>query len=105
MHRLLTDELYHFYLGDPVTMLQLLPDGTHRIITLGHDVLNGQKVQCVVTNNVWQGSFLVEGGRFALLGTTMAPAFDFSDFALGDRESLIRQYPGCKDLIVQLTRK
>jgi predicted cupin superfamily sugar epimerase len=105
LHRLPTDEIYHFYLGDPVTMLQLHPDGSHRVITLGNDVLNGQKVQYLVPKFVWQGSFLVEGGRFALLGTTMAPAFDFSDFVLGDRSSLMSQYGACKDLIVRLTRE
>ena len=104
LHRLPTDEIYHFYLGDPVTMLQLFPDGSHRVITLGADVLNGENVQYLVPKFVWQGSFLVGGGRFALLGTTMAPAFDFSDFVLGDRQSLIRHYPACKDLIMRLTR-
>jgi predicted cupin superfamily sugar epimerase len=105
LHRVPTDELYHFYLGDPVTMLHLLPDGTHSIVTLGNDVLNGQNVQCLVPKFVWQGSVLVEGGCFALLGTTMAPAFDFSDFVLGDRQSLISRYPACEDLIMRLTRE
>ena len=105
LHRLPTDEMYHFYLGDPVTMLQLFPDGSHRVVMLGSDVLNGQNVQYLVPKYVWQGSFLMEGGRFALLGTTMAPAFDFSDFVLGDRQSLIRHYPTCEDLIMRLTRE
>jgi predicted cupin superfamily sugar epimerase len=104
LHRLPTDEIYHFYLGDPVTMLQLLSDGRYSLVTLGPDVLNGQQVQSLVPKFVWQGSFLIEGGRFALLGTTMAPGFDFSDFEAGERRSLIAQYAACKDLIVRLTR-
>ena len=80
LHRLPTDEIFHFYLGDPVVMLQLFPDGHGETITLGPDILSGQVVQCVVPKFVWQGAALVAGGRFALMGTTMAPAFDFADF-------------------------
>jgi len=105
MHRLPTDELIHFYLGNPVTMLQLHPDGTGRTIILGHDILKGQVVQCVVPMQVWQGSFLAEGGRFALMGTTMAPGFDFSDFEPGDRAKLAAEYEQYADLIKCLTNK
>lgn len=105
MHRLPTDEVIHFYLGDPVTMLQLHPDGTGRTIILGHDILKGQVVQCVVPMQVWQGSFLAEGGRFALMGTTMAPGFDFSDFEPGDRAKLVAEYEQYADLIKRLTSK
>ena len=84
-------------------MLQLMPDGTGKIVTLGPNILDGQLVQCVVARNVWQGSFLKDGGDFALLGTTMAPGFDFSDFELGKREELIMQYSQYNDLIGRLT--
>jgi len=103
LHRLPTDEIFHFYLGDPVTMLQLKSDGTGRIVTLGPDILAGQLVQCVVPGNIWQGMFLHDGGDFALLGTTMAPGFDFADFEPGRREDLIAQYGEYGDLIRRLT--
>src|SRR5207245_2095434 len=77
LHRLPTDEVYHFYLGDPVEMLQLWPDGSGRVGTLGQDVRAGQLLQVIVPRGVWQGSRLRPGGAFALLGTTMAPGFDF----------------------------
>src|SRR3972149_1810437 len=35
MHRLASDEVFHFYLGDPVEMLHLFPDGSGRVVTLG----------------------------------------------------------------------
>lgn len=104
MHRLPTDEIFHFYLGDPVRMLQLWPDGSSRTVTLGSAVLAGQQPQVVVPGGVWQGSHLVEGGRFALLGTTMAPGFDYSDYESGQREELIRIYPERTELIRRLTR-
>ena len=85
-------------------MLQLHPDGEGRIVTLGLDFARNQSPQIVVPAGVWQGSRLVEGGRYALLGTTMAPGFDFSDYEAGDRAELVRRYPAFQELIEQLTR-
>ena len=104
MHRLISDEVYHFYSGDPVEMLQLLPDGSHKVVALGSDVLSGQEVQVVVRQGVWQGSRLKHGGEYALLGTTIAPAFDPSDYEHGDRDILVRDYPDCAEMIRALTR-
>jgi predicted cupin superfamily sugar epimerase len=103
LHRLPTDEIFHFYLGDPVQMLQLPPGGPGRVLTLGGDLLAGQQPQVVVPRGVWQGSCLAPGGAFALLGTTMAPGFDFADYEAGDREALAAQYPEFAELIRRLT--
>ena len=103
LHRLPTDEVFHFYLGSPVRMLQLLPDGDGCLLTLGTDLAAGERPQILVPRNVWQGSLLAPGGSFALLGTTMAPGFDFSDYQAADRELLVARYPLCTDLIRQLT--
>lgn len=104
LHRLPTDEVYHFYLGDPVLMLNLYPDGSSSKIVLGHDIAQGQSVQLVVPKGVWQGSYLLQGGEFALMGTTMAPGFDFADNEMGSRDSIIKQYPSEEDLILKLTK-
>jgi predicted cupin superfamily sugar epimerase len=104
LHRLKSDEMFHFYLGDPVTMLQLHPDRHNEIVTLGHDILNGQKIQVLVPKGIWQGAFVKDDGRFALLGCTVAPGFDFADYEQADRKELVEQYPVCKDLIIRLTR-
>jgi predicted cupin superfamily sugar epimerase len=104
MHKLPTDEIYHFYLGDPVELLQLYPDERSEHITLGQNVLAGQKVQYVAPRGVWMGSHMLPGGTFALIGTTMAPGFTNDDYVGGAREMLIRQYPREKELIVRLTR-
>lgn len=103
LHRLPTDEIYHFYLGDPVTMLQLHPDGEVTRLTLGTDLAGGQSVQTTVPAGSWHGSAVEEGGHFALMGTTMAPGFDFDDFEPGERDSLIRAYPDQRELIERLT--
>jgi predicted cupin superfamily sugar epimerase len=104
LHRLPTDEIFHFYLGDPVHMLQLAPDGTGQVLMLGPDVLGGQSPQMIVRRGVWQGSFLAPGGTFALLGTTMAPGFDFADYEAGERDALTPRYPQFADLVRRLTR-
>jgi predicted cupin superfamily sugar epimerase len=102
LHRLPTDETFHFYLGGPVTMLQLAPDGG-RVVTLGTDLAAGQHPQIIVPRGVWQGSFVQPGSAFALLGTTMAPGFDFIDYKAGDRDKLTVQYPDYAELIQRLT--
>ncbi len=102
LHKLQTDEVYHFYLGDPVEMLLLYSDGTSSIVVLGQNIEAGQSVQVVVPHGVWQGSQLLEGGQWALMGTTMAPAFDSNDFELGEREALSRQFPERVELIREL---
>ncbi|GAP21417.1 cupin domain-containing protein [Leptolinea tardivitalis] len=104
IHRLPIDETYHFYMGDPVEMLLLYPDGKSQRIILGHDVLNGQKVQFTVPHGVWQSSHLLPGGQFALAGTTMSPGYADSDYEGGEQQDMIRRYPQEADLIRSLTR-
>jgi len=105
MHRLPTDEVYHFYLGDPVEMLLLYPDGKARHVILGQDIFAGQRVQFVAPRGVWQGSHLLPGGRFALIGTTMAPGYEDDDYEAGVRDELVALYPQEKNLITHLTRE
>lgn len=104
LHRLPGDEIYHFYLGDPVELLQLHPDGTGTISVLGQEVLAGMHVQHVVPGGTWQGSRLVAGGHWALMGTTMAPGFAFEDFEAGERDYLCQAYPAFSDQIKALTQ-
>lgn len=105
LHRLRSDEVYHFYMGDPVTMLNLRADGSGKVVTLGHDITGGQRVQLTVPAGTWQGSALAPGGRFALMGTTMTPGFEYQDFELGRRETLLEQYLKYSDLITRLTKE
>ena len=105
LHRLPTDEIYHFYLGDPVELTILLPEGICKQVTLGQDLLGGQHVQFAVPAGVWQGSRLKPGGSFALLGTTMAPGYTDEDFVLAARETLLAAYPDQAAVIRGLTRE
>jgi predicted cupin superfamily sugar epimerase len=102
LHRLNSDEVYHFCLGDPVQMLNLRPDGTGEAVILGQDLTAGQRPQHAVPRGVWQGCRVLQGGAYALLGTTVAPGFEFDDFEPGDARALAAVYPAFAGLIRNL---
>lgn len=104
MHRLASDEIFHFYLGDPVEMLQLLPSGRSALFTLGQDLNAGEQMQLVVPAGVWQGTRLTGDGKVALLGCTVTPGFDFADYESGKYAELATQWPAEAERIRKLTR-
>lgn len=101
-HRLPAEEVFHFYLGDPLETTLLYPDGSSQQIIMGQDLAAGQHVQFVVPRGVWQGSRVAPGGRFSLIGTTMAPGFLFSDYESADRDALLAQYPQERERILAM---
>ncbi|MHC4561721.1 MAG: cupin domain-containing protein [Planctomycetota bacterium] len=101
-HRLGSDEVFHFYCGDPVTMVHLGQAGCETI-TLGSDVAGGHRPQVIIPAGTWQAAHLAELGHFALMGCTVAPGFDFADFEMAERQDLIEQFPQHADLIETLT--
>ncbi len=103
MHRLESDEIFHFYIGDPCEMLQLHPDGSGETITLGTDLAAGEKPQIRVPRSSWQGMRLLPGGSFCLMGCTVAPGFEFIDYAHGGRDELVGEYPDFAEEIELLT--
>lgn len=105
MHVLPTDEVFHFYLGDPVEMLQLKPDGSAETFALGPDLGGGQHVQLLVPGGVWQGTRLLAGGKFALLGCTVSPGFDYADYTSGEYDKLASKWPQEAERIRALTRQ
>jgi predicted cupin superfamily sugar epimerase len=104
IHRLQSDEIFHFYLGDPVEIIQLFPEGSGRVIILGSDILNGMQLQVVVPRGVWQGARLLKNGRYGLLGTTVSPGFEFADYESGHRDELVKSYPQYREWIIALTK-
>ncbi len=105
LHTLPFPEIYHFYLGDPMELSLFHKNGKVEQIIMGQDILNGELLQFTVPGNVVQGSRIVRGGKFALIGTTMSPGFTFDDFYLNLREEMVGKYPESKDLILSLTRE
>jgi predicted cupin superfamily sugar epimerase len=104
MHVLESDEIFHFYLGDPVEMLQLHPDGHSVLLTLGPDLSAGQQVQVVVPAGVWQGARLMGDGKVALLGCTVTPGFNYSDYHNAKCADLAAKWPDQAERIRALTR-
>jgi predicted cupin superfamily sugar epimerase len=104
MHVLTSDELFHFYLGDPVEMLQLWPNGESKIVTLGSDLAAGQQVQHLVPAGVWQGTRLIGDGKVALLGCSVVPGFDFADYTSASYTKLATTWPEEAERIRLLTR-
>jgi predicted cupin superfamily sugar epimerase len=104
MHVLDSDEIFHFYLGDPVEMLQLYPGGGSALYTLGPDLEAGHEVQLVVPAGVWQGTRLIGDGKVALLGCTVTPGFDFADYRNGSFAELASKWPAERERLKLLTR-
>ena len=103
LHRLPGSEVFHFYLGDPVTLLQLFPDRTSTKVTMSNQLELGHQLQVIVRGGTWQGCKLCPGGKWALLGTTMSPGFDYADYEAADREQLLSQYPDAQEEIREYT--
>ena len=104
LHRLRSDELWHFYDGGPIVVHVIDADGQRSDILLGNDPERGESPQAVVKAGSWFGSKLQIADSFALVGCTVAPGFDFADLELADRAELVRLYPQHRQLIEQFTR-
>jgi predicted cupin superfamily sugar epimerase len=103
LHVLASDEVFHFYMGEPVRMLQLWPDGSGQEVILGTNLAAGEVPQVVVPAGVWQGSRLVGDRGFALLGCTVAPGFEYADYRSARRAELTARWPGFAKEIERLT--
>jgi len=106
MHRLQTDEVWHFYDGSPLELLLLYPDGHGRKVTLGANALAGELRQFTVPHGVWQGSAPRHSaaGTYSFVADQLSPAFDNADFQMGYRDQLQHEYPAFAKDIERLTR-
>jgi uncharacterized protein len=104
LHLLDSDEMFHFYLGDPVEMLHLYPDGRSAVFILGQDLMAEQQVQLHVPAGVWQGMKLVGDGEMALLGCTVTPGFNYADYHNASVAELAAKWPKEAERIRALTR-
>lgn len=104
LHRIRSDELWHFYSGDPITVVEVTSNGAKKT-TLGTDIKAGQTPQYVSPAGTWFGSYLNDGGKWALVGCTVSPGFEFADFEVGKRIELLKSFPNSKKEIEALTRE
>ena len=104
LHRIKSDEIWHFYAGGPLVISAIHPDGERSDLTLGPDPGAGQSWQIVVPAGAWFGASLAPDAAYALVGCTVAPGFEFTDFELADSATLARRYPQHAARIAQLMR-
>jgi hypothetical protein len=103
LHRVVSDEVWHHYAGDPLELHTLDAAGVHTVTRLGPDVEAGERPQHVVQAGLWQAAVPL-GERFALCSCTVAPGFDFADFELPPRDALLARFPAHRALVERLTR-
>jgi len=103
-HKIRSDEMWHFYAGQALEVLEISPAGNLRCTRLGPDVLQGEVFQHVVPAHTWFASRVASGGTFSLVGCTVAPGFDFADFCLAERAALVAVFPQHQQIIHALTR-
>lgn len=96
-HRIKSDEMWHFYGGDAIVVVEITAKGEVK-----ETLLNKNNVQYVVPANVWFGAYLPESAEYALCGCTVAPAFHFSDFELANKEQLLALFPAATKMIEKL---
>ena len=103
LHRIASDEVWHFYAGDALIVYELEKDGSLVEHRLGSFPEKEEAFQCVVKAGHWFGAKVAPGGSYALVGCTVSPGFDFLEFELADRGELTRLYPHQRELIKMLT--
>ena len=105
IHRVKSDEIWHFYLGSPVTIHLINEDHISPRIKLGNNLENDENIHYVVKKDTWFCAEVNNNMSFALMGCTVSPGFDFEDFELGNKDKLILQYPQHKDLIERFAKQ
>lgn len=105
LHRIQSDELWHFYLGSPLIVVEITPKGELIETILGHDILQGQQVQYNVKAGHWFGSYPLtkKSEEFSFVGCSVAPGFDYQDFELARAETLANQFPQHREVIESLS--
>ena len=104
LHRIKSDEIWHFYAGAPLTLTFIHPDGRLETPRLGSEPDLGQHFQTFEPAGCWYGAQVDDPAGYALVGGTVAPGFDFADFELADRATLLANFPQHRETIVRLTR-
>jgi predicted cupin superfamily sugar epimerase len=93
-HRINSDEVWHFYAGEPLNVHVLDEAGALITHKLGNALTHSDAVfQAVVPAGLWFAAECADPTTFALVGCTVAPGFEFSEFELADVDALKVQFP------------
>lgn len=102
-HRIKSDEMWHFYLGGPLEILEINEDGNLFRTIIGRDFLKNEKLQYVVKAGNWFAATPLKGSHYSFVGCTVAPGFDYKDFELATRDYLLKEFPQHQDTILHFT--
>lgn len=101
LHRIKSDEMWHFYIGSPLRLVILNEKtGAFREIILSNDLENNSTLQFVVPAGVWMAAEVIDKSSFSLVGCTVSPGFDFRDFEMADDKVLDSVSEELKDKLV-----
>jgi predicted cupin superfamily sugar epimerase len=102
-HRIKSDEVWHFYAGESIDIHVIDGKGGLVMHRLGNALVHPDAVfQAVVLAGQWFAAELRDPSSFALVGCTVAPGFEFSEFELGSARELAAACPGHRELIERL---
>jgi uncharacterized protein len=107
LHRIRSDQMYHHYIGEPLEVLLLYPDGKGEIKTLGAELNAGIRPQLLIPGGTYHTSRLHKNSAataYALLGTTEWPGFEPPDLELAEPSTLIAAYPALRREIEEFTK-
>jgi predicted cupin superfamily sugar epimerase len=93
LHRIRNDQLYHYYLGDPIEVLMLLEDGSAELHTVGPDIRKDQKVQLFIPGGTFHTARVTGARRWFLGASTEWPGVEPADVELGNVDMLAAKYP------------
>jgi hypothetical protein len=102
LHRIKSDEVWHFYTGSSLIIYTLDEQGKRQDLRLGATAEKGDAFQHMVPAGLWFGAALEDPSSFALVGCTVAPGFEFADFELAERSALLSDFPAHQELIYKL---
>jgi len=103
-HKLHGDEIWHYYTGSPLILYMLSANGSLDIVCLGTDIEHGEYPQVTIKNNTWFAAELKDKTSFGLYGCTTSPGFEYEDFEMADRQTLLEKYPQHKKILNRFTK-
>jgi predicted cupin superfamily sugar epimerase len=102
-HKINQDEIWHFYTGSTLKLHQISPEGKYSFVLIGNDFANGEVPQYTVPAHHYFAAEVIADNSLSFVGCNVSPGFDFRDFVLPSRQTLISEFPNHQQIITQLT--
>jgi predicted cupin superfamily sugar epimerase len=104
LHRIRSDQMYHYYFGVPLEVLLLYPDGRSEVRVAGPDLAAGQRPQILIPGGTFHAGRVLHDGRYSMLGTSVWARAESEDVEQGDVEKLIAAFPAAGALITSFAK-